>query len=364
MSAAPSSSSRLFQPIQLGNKTVHRIAMAPLTRMRAKDGQVPGDFAAEVSLLRPSKGGFILTEATFISLESGGYPGAPGIWSPEQITGWKEITSRVHAKGGVIYLQMWALGRANQGGHAGVETVSASPLPLAGTTIIPRELTVEDIARYVAAYKQAALNAIEAGFDGVEIHNANGYLLDQFLQTVSNKRTDSYGGSFENRSRFTREVVKAVTEAIGQEKTGIRFSPWSTFQDQQEKNPVETTFGPITKSLVELFPKLAYVHFFRAIVRGIDPSTLPKEDTTVFPDPDASHPTVFLSASGFDRDNAAPHADRTGDVVVFGRYFIANPDLPERIKQGVDFTKYNRDTFYTPGPVGYTDYPTATKVQA
>ncbi|KAL7412714.1 hypothetical protein BDY24DRAFT_88258 [Mrakia frigida] len=396
---SPSSSSvaasRLFSPVKLGaHKSIHRVALAPLTRMRTDpSNQVVSELVGTYYEQRASEGGLLISESCFISVESGGWPMVPGIWTPEQTAGWKDTTARVHAKGGLIYCQLAAVGRANVGSQPEVEVVSASAIALKGTDNVPRALTVEEISAYVQAYRQAALNAIEAGFDGVEIHNANGYLLDQFLQSVANKRTDAYGGSIEGRSRFLFEIVQAVTEAIGQDRVGIKFSPWSTFQDMQEKNPIATTFGYVTENLVARFPKLAYLHFleaaawgaegqktfdadeledgltasndyFRAIVRGIDPSTIPTDDSFVFPDPDEAHPIVFLGASGFNRETAVSHSKRTGDVVVFGRYFISNPDLPQRIKEGVEFSKYDRPTFYTGGSAGYTDYPTATKVQA
>ncbi|KAL7416478.1 hypothetical protein BDY24DRAFT_337123 [Mrakia frigida] len=368
------SSSRLFTPLKLGPQAIHRIALAPLTRLRnSQENQVPGAIVAEYYEQRASEGGLLISEATTISREAGGYAAAPGIYTPEQIEAWKDVTSKVHAKGGLIYLQLWALGRTNQGGQPGIETVSASALPLKGTTIVPRELTVEDIARelrrVVRNYKQAALNAIEAGFDGVEIHNANGQLPDQFLQSVSNKRTDAYGGSLENRARFPLEIARAVTEAVGQERTGIRLSPWSSSQDQLEPQPKET-FGFFTKALVSEFPKLAYVHFTEAVnEKGLSEENLPSNDyvniLTSFPiEPSHADSFFSLSSDGFTRERAVTHGNRTGDVVVFGRFFIANPDLPARIREGIEFAPYDRNTFYTPGPVGYTDYPTAVKAQA
>lgn len=380
------SSSRLFQPAKLGSKTIQRISLAPLTRFRVElDSQVPLDFVQEYYSQRSSPGTLLISEGIQVSAEAGGLPAfpVPGIFTDRQFEAWKQVTKSVHEKGSVIFAQIFAVGRANAGGVA--EVVSASPIPLKGSTVTPRELTKEEIARYIEQFTQAAVRAIEAGFDGVEIHSANGYLIDQFLQSVSNIRTDSYGSSMENRSRFLFEITKAVVDAIGQEKVGVRFSPWSIFQDMQEPNPVPT-FSYATSKLVQDYPSLGYVHFvepvssdnstaspadtlakgvtpsndpFRAIVRGIDPAVLPADDSFSFPEADASHPTLFLSAGGYTAESAISKGQRTGDIIVFGRYYISNPDLPSRVRNGIPFAHYDRLTFYTHDKVGYTDYPTS-----
>lgn len=233
------SSSALFSPIQVGaSKLQHRVVLAPLTRFRADDNHVPTELQKEYYVQRATPGGLLISEATFISPTSGLYPHAPGIYTQEQIDAWKTVTDAVHAKQGVIFLQQWHVGRASSSAFMNGHTPdSASAIPISGTSLftgkeweVPHALTVEEIKGIVKDYAQSAKNAIEAGFDGVEIHSANGYLLDQFINTSSNKRTDEYGGSIENRCRFTLEVVDAVTKAIGAERVGIRFSPWSEFQ--------------------------------------------------------------------------------------------------------------------------------------
>ncbi|KAJ3258875.1 hypothetical protein HK103_003257 [Boothiomyces macroporosus] len=374
--------SRLWQPLKVGNKTIkHRVGLAPLTRYRAPN-HIPQAFVAEYYKQRAS-GGLLVTEATFIAKEAGGYPFAPGIYNQEQVEAWKAVTKAVHEKESVIYCQLWALGRANGGKEEGVEVVSASNIPVEEGAPIPRALTIEDIKRYMSHYKHAARNAIEAGFDGVEIHGAHGYLPDQFLQRSSNNRGDIYGGSLENRARFALEALESVTQEIGQERTAIRISPFSVFQGMgHEEDPFET-FGYLVSEIKKRFPKLAYISVtdnrfgnasqddklltcdkFRAILRGVDPknvSKFTKDKAITLPDPSVEHPTVFFSAGGYSASEAEPHSDRTGDVVAFGRVFIANPDLPHRIRNGLELNPYDRSTFYTHDQAGYTDYPFANE---
>ncbi|KAG2171911.1 hypothetical protein INT43_001387 [Umbelopsis isabellina] len=353
---ASATSSNLFKPIQLGNKTLkHRVAMAPLTRFRADDDHVPTDLSKTYYEQRASDGGLIITEATFISEQAGHYPNVPGIWSNDQIKAWKKITDAVHVKGGIIYLQLWHLGRAD-----GVPNVSASAIALPTAEgkepNVPRALETSEIPQIVDQYKQAALNSIEAGFDGVVIHSANGYFLDQFLQSNSNKRTDKYGGSAENRARIVLETIEAVSNAVGQERTAIRFSPYSHFQDMHDANPVET-FSLLTQAVQDRFPNLAYLHFVEPRISG---------------DSDAEHDSaqslkpfhdiwkgVFLRAGGLTLESAIAAAEKNEkEVLVFGRAFLANPDLPLRFKNGWELNQYKRDTFYAnKSPVGYIDYP-------
>ncbi|CED83637.1 NADH:flavin oxidoreductase/12-oxophytodienoate reductase [Phaffia rhodozyma] len=382
---------RLFKPVQLAGKQIHRVGLAPLTRMRASAGaQVPRNpMVAEYYTQRASEGGFLVTEATFIAHEAGGYPLAPGIYSQEQIDAWKEVTSAVHAKGSTIALQLWALGRANNdpfGAGKYVKTVAPSPVPINEGEPLPEELSIDDIKRYIGHYRQAARNAMEAGFDLVEIHGANGYLIDQFTQYNSNKRTDAYGGPIENRTRFALEVIEAVVAEVGQEKVGFRISPWGTFQGMQEADPLKT-FSYLVQKIVDTYPKFGYVHMtegvewhpgafdtknlaegvipgndpLRAIVRGIEPSSIKNDHSTVFPEPTPERPTLVISASGFKPDNVYNHVERTGDVICFGRLFIANPDLPYRLKNHVELNAYDRNTFYTQDAAGYTDYPFANE---
>ncbi|KAK9686899.1 hypothetical protein K7432_014984 [Basidiobolus ranarum] len=354
---------KLFEPIQLGqNKLEHRVVLAPLTRFRANDEGVPQDIAASYYEQRASKGGLLITEATFISPDGGGYPNVPGIYSSAQIEGWRKVTDRVHRKGGVIYLQLWYLGRAAVRACLPdqQQPVSASAIAINGEVrpgmpySIPRALEIDEIPSIVDSYKQAALNAIEAGFDGVEIHGANGYLIDQFINSNSNKRTDKYGGSIENRSRFALEVIDAVTKAIGEDKTGIRFSPYSPFQDMKEETPVET-FSYLTTQIQNQHPNMAYLHFVEARIAG-NADVDAKESLSLEPFQNIWK-GPFISAGGYTSQSAIETAQKTGALIAFGRKFIANPDLPERIKNDWELNPYNRDTFYTSGPGGYTDYP-------
>jgi len=289
----------------------------------------------------------------------------PGIWSDAQVLAWKRVTERVHSKGGYIFLQLWALGRTADAAFLaskGHRVVSASTLPQQGGAD-PTPLTSTDIQRYVQTFAQAAKNAIlKAEFDGVEIHDANGYLLDQFLQTVSNNRTDEYGGSVENRSRFPLMVVKAVTEAVGEDRVGIRFSPFGTFQGMGMQDPVPT-FSYIIRELADRFPRLGYIHL-------VEPPAAPNGDREGSLDFarriwNENESRVFLSAGGYDPKVAETLVREYGGAAVFGRWFISNPDLPFRIEKGIPLNPYDPKTFYTKGPQaveGYTDYPFADDV--
>ncbi|KAL1409287.1 hypothetical protein Q8F55_006120 [Vanrija albida] len=357
----------LFQPLKVGALGLkHRVVLAPLTRTRADaETGVPGDLSAEYYAQRSSDGGLLITEATFIAAEAGGIAGVPGIYSPQQIAKWKETTDAVHKKGGLIFLQLWALGRvADPSLVPTVWGVSASrPYTKFGDTPTPvTELGEADIDRFVGHYRQAALNAIEAGFDGVEIHGANGYLVDQFLQPVTNARTDAYGGTLENRLRFPLRVLNEVSQAIGPERVGIRASPFGEFQGMRGDNKPLDTFLPWFKAIVAAQPKLAYVHTVAPRVSGVsdvDQSELDKRGDSL----DSLRAVVqgagiaFISAGGATPARALDEADKDGDLIAFGRYFISNPDLPARIENGWDLTPYNRKTFYTRGAEGYTDYP-------
>jgi 2,4-dienoyl-CoA reductase-like NADH-dependent reductase (Old Yellow Enzyme family) len=356
------SDSRLFQPLKIGNVTLqHRIAMAPLTRFRADEKHVPLPFVKEYYAQRASvPGTLLITEATLISQQAGGYAGVPGIWTKDQIAAWKEITNAVHEKQSFIYLQLWALGRVADPGNAkeeGIEIRSASAIPQSEGATVPKELTQEEIKSFVDDYAQAARNAVEAGFDGVEIHGANGYLIDQFIQDNSNQRTDAYGGSVENRSRFAIEVSKAVVDAVGAEKTGIRLSPWSPFQGMLMKDPIPQ-FTDVVNKLKPL--KLAYLHLVESRVSGnADVEGSEKVDFAI----EAwNNTSPVLLAGGFKPDSAKKTVDETYKdkdvVIVFGRSFISTPDLPFRVKNGIALTPYDRNKFYNAGEKeGYLDYP-------
>ncbi|KAB8071424.1 hypothetical protein BDV29DRAFT_197414 [Aspergillus leporis] len=357
------SNSRLFKPLKLGNiELKNRVAMAPLTRFRADDNHVILPIAAEYYGQRASVPGTLLVaEAIFISHQHGGYANAPGIWSQEQIDAWKKITYVVHEKNSFIYLQLWALGRTADKDFAeknGITVMSSSSTPISDEQrAIPKEMTKDDIKQTIAAYAQAAKNAIAAGFDGVEIHGANGYLLDQFLQDNCNKRTDDYGGSVENRSRFAVEVAKAVVGAVGAKRTGIRFSPWSPFEDMKMKDPIPQ-FSDIIKKMNAL--DLSYIHLIESRVAGgrdVEADKLESLDSflSLFDGP-------ILVAGGLKPDNAKRLTDKLHPdkdiVAVFGRYFISTPDLVFRLKKRIEFNAYDRSFFYTESQeTGYTDYP-------
>jgi NADPH2 dehydrogenase len=336
--------------------------MAPLTRFRADDDHVPLPFVPQYYAQRASvPGTLLITEATFIAPQAGGYSNVPGIWNKAQIESWKRVTAAVHEKKSFIYLQLWALGRAADPTQLKKElgesakVVSASNIPFEGGAT-PTALTEEEIKEYIGLYAQAAKNAVEAGFDGVEIHGANGYLIDQFLQDVSNDRTDAWGGSIENRARFGLEVSKAVIAAVGAERTGIRMSPFSPFQGMKMKEP-KPQFSYYAEELKKL--KLAYIHVVESRVTGnADVESTVGIDFLV----DIwDNQSPFLAAGGFSADSAKKAVDeeyKGKDVaIVFGRYFISNPDLVFRIEKGIDFEPYDRDLFYNKKQEhGYTDY--------
>ena len=353
------SESRLFKPLRLGAiELKHRIAMAPLTRFRASDDHVILPIAKDYYGQRASvPGTLLITEATYISQQHGGYPNVPGIYNQAQIDAWKNVTDEVHKKGSFIYLQLWALGRVANKEFAqahGITVKSSSAAQLSDDLAVPKEMTHDDIKETVATYAQAAKNAIAAGFDGVEIHGANGYLIDQFIQDTCNKRTDSYGGSVENRSRFAVEVTQAVVDAVGADRTGIRLSPFSDFQGMKMKDPLPQ-FSDVLKKLNSF--NLSYVHLVESRVSG-------NADVESF---DSLNPLLplyngpVLLAGGFKPDSAAKLMEdhKARDVVVvFGRYFISTPDLVFRLEKGIELNPYNRDTFYkAKSEEGYTDYP-------
>ncbi|EPQ52977.1 NADH flavin oxidoreductase/NADH oxidase [Gloeophyllum trabeum ATCC 11539] len=360
------SSSNLFQPIQVGNvKLAHRVALAPLTRFRADENHVPFDFVPEYYAQRGSVPGTLLvTEATYIAKKAGVFPApgihAPGIWSKEQIEQWKKVTAAVHAKGSYIFLQLWALGRAADPealAKLNLPYVSASDVPLPDRPA-PRPLNVDEIHEYIELYAQAAKNAIEAGFDGVEVHGANGFLPDQFLQDVTNTRTDEYGGSIENRARFPLEVLTAVTKAIGEERTAIRLSPWERAHAMGMADP-RPTFTYIIQAIKERFPRFAYIHVTEPrVMGGADREVVPASESNDFV-LESWLPKPLVLAGGYTRELALEVAARGNVIVAFGRHFIANPDLPRRLKEDIPLNKYNRATFYTNGTEGYIDYPFA-----
>ncbi|TCD61242.1 hypothetical protein EIP91_008709 [Steccherinum ochraceum] len=356
---------QLFQPIKVGKiELKHRVAMAPLTRFRADSEHVLSDLSVEYYAQRASTPGTLLiAEATVIAKNAGGYANVPAIETEAQLAVWKKVTDAVHARGSFIYAQLWALGRQADpevAAQEDFEYVSASDIPVEGKGINPRPLTTAEVKEYVQLYATAARNAVhKAGFDGVEIHGANGYLIDQFTQYVSNNRTDEYGGSIENRSRFALEVVDAVAKEIGADRTAIRFSPWAFFGGMRMPDP-KPQFSHIVEKLAENHPDLAYVHVIEPRGNGGSERTPVVGESNDFIR-DIWAPRPLLSAGGYDREGGMRAAEK-GDVAVYGRHFISNPDLPLRLEMNIPLTPYDRDTFYSPlSPIGYTDYPFASE---
>ncbi|EEU34904.1 uncharacterized protein NECHADRAFT_39670 [Fusarium vanettenii 77-13-4] len=358
---------RLFQPLAVGPITTkHRIVMAPLTRFRADDNHVPSDLAPEYYGQRASvPGTLLISEATFISREAGGYPNVPGIWSQEQIDAWKKVTRAVHEKRSFIFLQLWALGRVAMPDVAraeGFDIVSSSAKPFEKDAAVPRAATKLEIQRFVQQYAQAARNGIKAGFDGVEIHGAGGYLIDQFTQDNCNTRSDEYGGSIENRTRFILEVAQAVAEAIGAERVGVRLSPWQRYQGMRMADPIPQ-FTHVVQELGAL--ELAYLHLIESRVNGnVDGDDREPPDFAINAW-DARKPVIL--AGGYTAESAREVTGkwkRRNILVAFGRHFISTPDLPFRIREGIPFTPYDRRTFYDVGSLkGYTDYEFSPEFQ-
>lgn len=355
--------SKLFQPLKVGNNILsNRIALAPLTRVRASDDHVPLPMATEYYTQRAATPGTLLiTEATFIAEGAGGLPNVPGIHNQDQINQWKEVTKSVHEKGGVIFCQLWAIGRAASpdalGLKSGHRVVSSSNLSFEGGAK-PEALTEEEILQIIKDYAQAAKNAMEAGFDGVEIHGANGYLIDQFTQNTCNNRTDAWGGSVENRCRFGLEVTKAVVAAVGKERTGMRLSPYSDFQGMKmETKDLEETFTYMVSELKKL--EIVYLHLTEARIAGNAPSSHHDTLLWILKIWDNQSPVLVSGGyTGASAKDATENEYKDYDVIiVFGRYFISNPDLVEKVRNEIEFRPYNRELFYTPkSPKGYTDY--------
>ena len=352
----------LFGPAPLGRVTLrNRIVMAPMTRNRSL-GNIPGELVATYYGQRASAG-LIITEGTSPAADGLGYPRIPGIFSADQIAGWQAVTAAVHAQGGHIFLQMMHTGRIGHSANLapGAEVLAPSAVAAAGEIWtdtqgmqphpVPRAMTEADIQQVVAAFAQGSLNAVEAGFDGVELHAANGYLLEQFLNPGSNVRTDAYGGTQEKRARFVLEVAAAAAAAIGKDRVGIRLSPHGVFNDIAPFPETEEVYAHLSAEINAL--GLAYLHLVDHSPMGA-PAPAP---ATVARIRAAYHGPLILSG-GYDRGRAeADLASGKGDLVAFGRPFIANPDLPARLASGTPLAAPDMATFYTPGEKGYTDYP-------
>ncbi|KAJ9533806.1 hypothetical protein QJQ45_026892, partial [Haematococcus lacustris] len=375
VSSIPEEVAPLFQPLQLGRfQLSNRMVYPPLTRCRAPD-HVPRPHMAEYYGQRAFEGSLLIAEATVVAPDGYGYPNTPGIYSPEQVEGWKPVTQAVKAKGAVFFNQLWHCGRsAHELLNPNKEPpVSSSPLAITdpayskiyvgGTTMVdapvPLALDEAGIKAKVQAYRTAARNALDAGFDGVEIHGANGYLIDQFTKSNCNTRSDQYGGSIENRCRFALEVVAAVVEEVGGDRVGIRLSPFTDFLGAVDATPY-ATFTYLVEQLNKF--GLAYLHMVESRINGNtelenNPNSL-TPFRLVFKGP-------FIAAGGYKRESGIKAVSSGhSDLVAFGRIWIANPDLPTRFLLNAPLNRYNRDTFYTPGMEGYTDYPTLEQAQA
>lgn len=357
---------KLFNKYKLGNIELrNRIVMAPMTRSRAINN-IPNELMVEYYKQR-SNAGLIITEGAAPSANGLGYPRIPGIYNKDQIGGWKLITDAVHQEGGKIFMQLMHTGRASHPDNMedGTEIVAPSAIGLSGEMWtdqngmqaypVPKEMPLQDIEEAENEYVSAAKNAIEAGFDGVELHGANGYLIDQFINTASNKRSDKYGGSLENRSRFAIETAKKVADSIGPEKTAIRLSPYGAFNDMESYEGTENTFEYIAQEMGKL--KLAYVHV-------VDHSSMGAPEVTAsvkFKIQNAFGGPIIASG-GFDDKIKAEKVieDGKGELVAFARPFLANPDLVYRLENNLPLNPPDFDTFYTPGEKGYTDYPTVS----
>src|SRR5450631_3881340 len=362
----------LFSPLQIGPYQLrHRLVMAPLTRMRAeKPSLAPRPLNAEYYAQRATPGGLIVAEASPVAATGFGSPGVPGIYSEAQIEGWRRVVDAVHAKGGVIFLQLWHVGRVSHSSFqpGGALPVAPSAVPISAefktatadgkVTLYetPRALETNEIAGVIEAYRQGAVNAKKAGFDGVEIHGANGYLIEQFLQSNSNLRTDRYGGGIENRARLLLEITQAAIDVWGADRVGVRLSPYGIANGSGEADPMPL-YTHVVQSLNPL--GLAYLHFIEPRSSGAGRAEVNHQNV-----PSAMmlfRPIwrgTLITAGGFTGETAdaaisAGHAD----AIAFGRIFISNPDLPRRLQLGFPLTPYNRATFYGGEEIGYTDYP-------
>lgn len=352
----------LFDKLQIGNiELSNRIVYAPMTRSRADDEGVQPEFVAEYYGQRATAG-LLITEATNVSAMAKGYVRTPGMYTEEQIESWRTVTDRVHAEGGKIFMQIFHTGRIALPDFlpAGTEPVAPSAVAAEGQNytdagmkefVVPRELEIEEVKAIVGEFATAAGNAIKAGFDGVEIHGANGYLIQQFLSTNVNLRTDEYGGSIENRSRFLLEIVDAVAAEIGWERTGLRLSPGGEFNDIKE-DYAEELYDYVIDELNKR--KLAYLHIGTFDQnRDWHPVIRPKYDG------------IYLAGVGFDKERGEKTlAEGGADAIVYGKLFLANPDLPERFRRNAPLNEWDDSTFYTPGEKGYTDYPTLEQAAA
>ena len=356
-----STATKLFEPYKLGSLTLpNRLVMAPLTRNRALAGLVPNPLAVEYYGQRASAG-LLVSEATQVSQQGQGYQDTPGIYSKEQVAGWRKVTDRVHERGGRIFIQIWHVGRIshtslqpNDGAPVAPSAIRAKGKTFVGGTFAdvsePRELALDEIPGIIESFRKGAANALAAGFDGVEVHGANGYLLEQFAKDGTNKRSDAYGGSIENRAKLMLEVAKVVAAEAGPERTGIRISPVTPANDISDSNP-QPLYDYIVDQLDGL--KLVYIHVVEGATGGprdiapFDYGSLRKRFSG-----------AYIANNGYDFELANKVlAANEADLIAFGKPFLANPDLVERLKTGAPLNEWDKATFYGGGAKGYTDYP-------
>ncbi|MDN3667228.1 alkene reductase [Algibacter miyuki] len=363
------SKQHLLTPYNKNINLKNRIVMAPMTRGRADNaGKIATDELQGLYYEQRASAGLIITEGSQVSEQAVGYINTPGIHTDAQVEGWKKVTKRVHDKDGKIFIQLWHVGRMSHPDfHNGALPVSASALnPNSKSftpegfkdTVTPKEMTIADIKQTVQDFKNATVNAVKAGFDGVEIHSSNGYLFHQFFNGTSNKRTDDYGGSFENRTRFFFEVLEAMKEVIPQEKIGVRFNPSldGLFGITMDKDTIPT-FEYIIKKLNDY--NLAYVHLSEPFT---DVSDIPFAVTEIAKHFRPLYNGTLMINTAFDQEkgnNVLEAGD--ADLIAYGKPFISNPDLVERFENNLELAAWDQDTFYTTGTKGYTDYPKASK---
>ncbi|KAI0033372.1 FMN-linked oxidoreductase [Vararia minispora EC-137] len=357
-------SPRLFESIRVGDISLaHRVVYAPMTRMRTTEDGTVTELATEYYAQRAhTPGTLLIGETVFVAPQASGYASIPGLWTDAHIARWKEVVDAVHAKGSFIAIQIGGVAGAAQGDYLesrGYEHVGAFSSSALSPDLHPRALTLVEIKEWVGYYVAAAKAAVErAGADIVELHAANGDALEEFLSKNWNKRKDEYGGAPGNRAKFLLDVVDAVVRAIGARKVGVRISPWSPFLNMRMADAdIVETYTVVVTSLRERFPDLAYLHVIQPRISAHEDTDIGAGDSDAFVRELWGNGRAYIAVGGFTRATALQRAEESGDLICFGRHFLANPDLVKKLEKDTPLTPYNRATFYTPGPEGYIDYP-------